>query len=349
MRALVLTTALALVATTPAWAQSMQGMPNMPGMQHPQSHPAPAAAPHRHRRARAPASHTAPQQSPTPDHEMSVMPGMAASQAPTPPSTQAMPGMTMPGMAMEETVGNEPPPAPPTDHAADQFFDPAAMAQARAELRREHGGSIVSKVMLNLGEYQARNGEDGYRWDGEAWIGGDINRLVLKSEGEAGVRSGVGAGELQALYSRAVSPYFDVQVGLRQDFEPQPRRTYGVVGIEGVAPYWFEVNGALFVSDRGEVLGRLEGTYDLRLTQRLILQPRVETNLAAQNIREIGIGAGFSDVELGLRLRYEITREFAPYVGVSFERRFGAGAEFARANNEDPSQTSLVFGVRTWF
>lgn len=326
MRALVLTTALALVATTPAWAQSMQGMPNMPGMQHPQSHPVPA--PHRHRRVRPPASpSTPPQPSQAPDHDMSAMPGMA----------------------MEETVGNEPAPAPPADHAADQFFDPAAMAQARAELRREHGGSIVSKVMLNLGEYQLRNGADGYRWDGEAWIGGDINRLVLKSEGEAGVHSDVGAGELQALYSRAVSPYFDVQVGVRQDFEPQPRRTYGVVGIEGVAPYWFEVNGALFLSDRGEVLGRLEGTYDLRLTQRLILQPRVETNLAAQNIREIGIGAGVSDVELGLRLRYEITREFAPYVGVSFERKFGAGADFARANNEDPSQTSLVFGVRAWF
>lgn len=260
-----------------------------------------------------------------------------------------MPGMAMPGMAMDETVGSEPAPPAPTDHAADRFFDPGAMNAARLQLHREHGGEILSKVMLNLGEYQARNGGDGYRWEGEAWFGGDINRLVIKSEGEASVRGGVDSGELQALYSRAVTPYFNLQAGVRQDFEPQPRRTYAVLGVEGVAPYWFDVQSALFVSDRGEVLGRLEGTYDLRLTQRLILQPRVETNLAAQSIPEIGVGAGVSDVELGLRLRYEIRREFAPYIGVSFEQKFGAGADFARAHGEDASQTSIVFGVRAWF
>jgi copper resistance protein B len=250
---------------------------------------------------------------------------------------------------MDESVGSEPPPPAPTDHAADRFFDPAAMGAARLQLHREHGGEILSKVMLNLGEYQIRRDGDGYRWEGEAWFGGDINRLVIKSEGEASVRGGVDSGELQALYSRAVTPYFNLQAGVRQDFEPQPRRTYAVLGVEGLAPYWFDVQSALFLSDRGEVLGRLEGTYDVRLTQRLILQPRVETNLAAQSIPEIGVGAGVSDVELGLRLRYEIRREFAPYVGVSFEQKLGAGADFARSHGEDASQTSFVFGLRAWF
>ncbi|MBI3439304.1 MAG: copper resistance protein B [Proteobacteria bacterium] len=331
----------------------MPGMPNMPGMQHPQTQPAPPQhqpAHRRHRRAPAHPSATAPAPPSTPapaqgGQDMSAMPGMTQS-GQTPPAS-SMPGM--PGMSTEEAVGNAPPPPVPTDRAADQYFDPRVMAAARDQVQREHGGSIISKVMLNLGEYQWRDGEDGYRWEGQAWIGGDIHRLVIKSEGEAGVNTGVSAGEIQALYSRAITPYFDVQVGVRQDFEPQPRRTYAVLGVEGVAPYWFEVNGALFLSNHGEILGRLEGSYDLRLTQRLILQPRVETNLAAENIPEIGIGAGVSNVELGLRLRYEIRREFAPYVGISFDRKLGDTADFARADGEDPSQASVVFGLRAWF
>ena len=357
MRPIVLTAALVLVAASPAYAQSMQGMPNMPGMQHPQAQPpSPPAPAHHRRRARPPAAHTttppnatAPSATPSPSapaapqQDMSAMPGMTADQ----PS--AAPTEAMAGMSAEEQVGNEPAPPAPTDRAADRYYDPALMAAAREQVEHEHGGSIISKVMLNLGEYQWRDGEDGYRWDGQAWIGGDIHRLVIKSEGEAGVRTGVESAEIQALYSRAITPYFDVQVGVRQDFEPQPRRTYAVLGVEGVAPYWFDVNGALFLSNHGEVLGRLEGSYDLRLTQRLILQPRVETNLAAENIPEIGVGSGVSNVELGLRLRYEIKREFAPYVGISFDRRLGDTADFARARGEDPSQTSIVFGLRAWF
>jgi len=351
MKPIVLTAAFVLVAASPAYSQSMQGMPNMPGMQHPQAQPPSSPAPAHHRRhARPPAAHTTtPPSATTPSapaspQDMSAMPGMTHDQPPGAAQTEAMPGMSA-----EEQVGNEPPPPAPTDRAADRYFDPALMAAAREEVQREHGGSIISKVMLNLGEYQWRNGEDGYRWEGEAWIGGDINRLVIKSEGEGGAHAGVGSAEVQALYSRALTPYFDLQVGVRQDFEPQPRRTYAVLGVEGVAPYWFDVNGALFLSNHGEVLGRLEGSYDLRLTQRLILQPRVETNLAAENIPEIGIGAGVSNVELGLRLRYEIRREFAPYIGISFDRKLGDTADFARADGEDPSQTSVVFGLRAWF
>lgn len=348
MKPVVFTTALTLVTAAPAFAQSMQNMPNMPGMQHPQTHQAPAPANRasaRHRRHRAhPAQAPATTQAPS-AHDMSTMPGMTPQGGAT-SSGEAM--QAMPGMTMEETVGNEPPPPAPTDRAADRFFDPALMAAARNQVEREHGGSIISKVMLNLAEAQFHDGETSYRWDGEAWIGGDINRFVIKSEGEA-ARADVDSAEVQALYSRAITPYFDVQIGVRQDFEPQPRRTYAVLGAEGVAPYWFEVNGALFVSNHGEVLGRLEGTYDLRLTQRLILQPRAETNLSADTIPEIGIGSGVSNVELGLRLRYDISRQFSPYVGVSFDRKLGDTADFARARGEDPSQTSVVLGIRTWF
>lgn len=275
------------------------------------------------------------------------MPGMDHAQHEQAPDQTPM--QSMPGMATHDEVGHESAPPVPTDRAADRYFDPGQMQMAREHLEHGHGEEIFSKVMLNLAEYQLRDGEDGYRWEGEAWIGGDLNRLVIKSEGEGGTRSGVDAGEVQALYSRAISPYFDVQLGLRQDFEPGPSRTYATVGVEGVAPYWFDVAAAAFVSDQGDVLGRIEGTYDLRLTQRLILQPRIETNLAAQDVPENGIGAGVSNVEWGLRLRYEFTRQFAPYVGVSLDRKLGATADLARADGEDPSIGSIVFGVRVWF
>ena len=143
----------------------------------------------------------------------------------------------------------------------------------------------------------------------------DLNRIVVKSEGEGRRASGVEAAEAQLLYSRAVGPYFDLQAGVRQDLQSGPRRTYATLGFEGLVPYWFETTGSLFLSDQGDLLGRLEGALDLRLTQRWILQPRGEVNLAAQHIPKLGVGSSVSNVELGLRLRYEIRREFAPYVG----------------------------------
>ena len=216
-------------------------------------------------------------------------------------------------------------------------------------MMKEMGGRSFHQLMFNLAEYQARKGSDGYRWDGEAWFGGDIGRLVLKTEGEATARDGVESAEVQALYSRAVGPYFNLQAGLRHDIQPGPARTYATVGVEGLAPYWFEVEGALFLSDRGDLLGRVEGYYDQRITQRLILQPRVELNLAAQDVPANRIGAGLSNAELGLRLRYEIAREFAPYVGISYDRKLGRTARFARAAGEDASETGLVLGVRFWF
>jgi copper resistance protein B len=244
-------------------------------------------------------------------------------------------------------VGTEIPPDAPTDFAADAFFSKNDMDRARGVLRDEHGGALTSKVMANLFEYQSQNGKGGYRWEGEAWYGGDLNRFVLKTEGEGG--ADLTDAEIQGLYSRAVGPYTDLQIGVRHDFNPNPDRTYLAVGFESLLPYWFETQGALFFGERGQVLGRLEGTYDLLLTQRLALQPRAELNFAAKNDAATGVGSGLSDAEIGLRLRYEIRREFAPYVGVSWQRKFGDTADFARTNGERTESTSFVVGLRAWY
>lgn len=248
------------------------------------------------------------------------------------------------------TTGDAPAPPAPMDHYADRTFSPAEMARARAAMMRESGGMMTGVVMIDLAEYQIRDGRDGYRWDGEAWFGGDINRLALKSEGEGEVGGGqLDSAEIQALYSRTIGPYFNLQAGVRHDIRPSPSRTYATIGIEGLAPYQFELDGALFLSTKGDLLGRLGGSYDQRITQRLILQPRVELNFAAQDVREDRIGAGLTDAEIGLRLRYEIRREFAPYVGVSWERKVGDTARFAREEGEDTGGFSFVMGIRTWF
>ncbi len=238
-------------------------------------------------------------------------------------------------------------PAAPGDFAADKIFGAEAMAAARHMLREEHGGHLFSKVMVDELELTAGRGADAYRWDGEAWIGGDIDRAVVKTEGE-GARD-LHEAEVQALYSRAIGPYFDLQAGVRHDIRPNPSRTYAVLGVEGLAPYWFEVEAHAFISDKGDVSARLGASYDQLVTQTLVIQARADVNLAAQDNVLEGIGSGLSDVALGLRLRYEIRREFAPYIGVSYERKVGHTAGFARAAGESVDGARFVFGLRTWF
>lgn len=203
-------------------------------------------------------------------------------------------------------------------------------------------------VMASLAEYQVRNGADGFRWEGSLWAGGDINRFMLTTEGESAGGS-VEAAEVQALYSRAISPFFNVNVGVRHSFEPRPSRTDVTVGISGVAPYWFDLDAALFLSTEGELSARLESSYDFRLTQRLIVQPRAELVFSATAVPERSIGTGLSTAELGLRLRYDIRREFSPYIGLSYESAVGDTADFRRQAGEETSSTSLVVGVRVWF
>tara|TARA_R110000850_G_scaffold9841_2_gene35699 strand:+ start:2056 stop:3237 length:1182 start_codon:yes stop_codon:yes gene_type:complete len=245
--------------------------------------------------------------------------------------------------------GDAPAPAPPGNWYADRVYPATEMDRSRHEMMKENGGQTTAFISFNLAEYQARKGRDGFRWDGEAWYGGDINRLTIKSEGEGLLGEGIESAEVQALYSRAIGPYFNAQAGIRQDLGPGPDRTYATIGFEGLAPYWFEVEGALFLSNKGDLLARLEGYYDQRITQKLILQPMAEANFALQDVPETGIGSGLSDFELGLRLRYEIVKEFAPYVGVEWARKVGDTARFARTAGEDADSVSLVMGVRLWF
>ncbi|MBY0510230.1 MAG: copper resistance protein B, partial [Rhodospirillaceae bacterium] len=221
------------------------------------------------------------------------------------------------------------------------MFDPKVMAAARAAAHAEHGDSVYSMVRLGLAEYQVLSGTDAYRWDADAWYGGDIHRLVLKTEGEGEVRGPVEDAELQALYARATGPYFNFQAGVRADFEPTPSRVYATIGVEGLAPYYIETLGAVFLSHKGELLARLEASYDQLITNRLVIQPRAEMNLAATDIDARGIGKGVSNIELGLRLRYEIKREFAPYIGLSYHRKTGRTADLARAAGERVGGTAL--------
>jgi copper resistance protein B len=371
MRPLALSAVLPLIWAAPAAAQSMQNMPgmNMPGMSHAapaaklkKKALAPAAAPDEHGAAAAAAQPASPPLAGGPampgmdmsSHAGHVMapalpPGGEGATAPAaaPAQGPGMAGMAMPAPA-EPAIPDTPPPAAAKDHLADRYYDPAAMAASRHMMRMEMGGTSFSKVMINLGEYQTGAKGDGYRWDGQAWFGGDLNRFVLRSEGEGSVKDGLDSGEVQALYSRAVGRYADLQTGVRQDFAPVGR-TYLTIGAQSLFPFWFDLEGALFLSTKGELLARAEGTYDFRLTQRLVLQPRAELNFAAQDTRETRTGSGLSNAELGLRLRYEIRREFAPYIGVSYDRRLGRTADYVRAAGEDPKSTTFVVGIRTWF
>lgn len=246
-------------------------------------------------------------------------------------------------------AGTSPAPPVPTEYAADAIYGPAAMAMGRHHLFQHHGGQKFFMAILDIAEAKIRNGRDAYELGGEAWYGGDISRLVVKSEGEGEFGGGVESAEVQALYSHAIGPYFDLQAGVRYDFQPNPSRVYAAVGFEGLAPGFFDVEGALFLSDKGELMGRLEGYYDQRITQKLILQPRAELNFAAQGSRDIGVGAGLTDVEAGVRLRYDIAREFAPYLGVQYERAFGETRDFRRDEGEAAGGWSFLAGIRMWF
>ncbi|WBY16775.1 copper resistance protein B [Erythrobacteraceae bacterium WH01K] len=233
-------------------------------------------------------------------------------------------------------------------HAADRFFGADAMAEARATNHATHGDMKVGTFMAERLEARIREGEDGFLWDVQGWYGGDIDKFVFKSEGEGGFSDGVEDAELQALWGHAIGPFFDLQAGARLDVEPETR-SHLVLGVQGLAPYMWHVDGALFLSDRGDLTARLEGEYDYKLTQRLILQPRAEIELTAQDIPEREIGAGITKIETGLRLRYEFAREFAPYIGVGYEAKLGETADIARAAGEDPDGIALILGLRAWF
>lgn len=221
------------------------------------------------------------------------------------------------------------------------IVSPAAFAAAEDD-------PLLYKVMIDKLEWRDADGADPWVWDAEGWLGKDLNKLWLKSEG---ARAGGQTEEanLSVLYSRAITPFWDAQIGWRHDFEPQPSRDWLSVGIEGIAPYWFEVDAALLAGGNGGLAGTLKAEYELLFTQRLILSPELELYFQGQDDPARGIGSGVSELNLGLRLRYEIRREFAPYIGINWAKKFGGTADYARADGEPTDDLQFVAGVRIWF
>lgn len=251
-----------------------------------------------------------------------------------------------PGPMMETPpppeAGNGPP------RAADAIWGAEAMAASRKSLRDSHGNFPTFWVQGDRLETQMKDGEAAYLWDVQGYYGGPTSKFWFKSEGEGDFGGPIEEAEFQALYAQAIAPYWDLQAGIRQDVAGV-ETTHAVVGIQGLAPYMFEVDAAMFVSHRGDITARIETELDQRITRRLILQPRAEITLSAQDIPRLGVGAGLDSVEVGVRLRYELIREFAPYIGVEQSWRFGNSADLGRAAGEDVSVTHYIIGVRFWF
>jgi copper resistance protein B len=203
-------------------------------------------------------------------------------------------------------------------------------------------------VLFDRLEWRSGNGERTATWDTVGWFGGDINRLWFRTEGEVD-REAAQDAEAHLLYGRAFSRWWDFVAGVRQDFRPGPAQTWGAVGIQGLAPNFFEVEATAYVSPAGHTQGRLEAEYELLITNRLIVQPRTEINVSGKSDPRRGLGSGLTTAEAGLRLRYEFRREFAPYVGLEWNRMFGGTADFARGLGEPTRGTRFVAGVRAWF
>ena len=250
---------------------------------------------------------------------------------------------TEPTATSPSTVqGGTRPPVPPPPHWPPPVND------------QEHRLFTLIDVLDYRPKIGGGQGHDDYRWDVEGWYGGDYNRLWFKSEGQRDTAFKADYDvDVQLLYGRFIQKYFDLQMGGRvetQSFKGRNvTRGLGVIGIEGLVPYNYDFESSLFIDQNGAVSARLAFTKDLLLTQRLILQTRFETNAAVQRVEEFTTGSGLNNLELGVRLRYEIRRELAPYVGISFDRSFGETATLVRQDGGSPSQVRFVLGVRAWF
>lgn len=202
-------------------------------------------------------------------------------------------------------------------------------------------------------EYRSVSGINPLMWEVQGYVGKSLNKFWFKSHGEALTTESETEIEFQGLYSRAIGPYFDIQGGVRYDLAYEgggnKSRGFAVIGLQGMAPYFFHVDGGLFISEVGDLSASAEAEYDLLFTQRLVGQPIVETSVALQEVPEWGVGSGINDIGLGFRLRYEIKREFAPYIGINWERKLGDTADMARLKGEHVSSLSLLGGLRMWF
>jgi copper resistance protein B len=221
----------------------------------------------------------------------------------------------------------------------------SGLDDARANMEDD---PLLLTVILDQIETRDAGGDNTLSWDGQGWLGKDLHKIWFKADGER-TASSTNEAELQFLYSRAIARYWDFQLAVRHDFQPSPNRSWAAVGFKGPAPYFFDIDAAAFIGESGCSALRLEVEYELLLTQRLILTPDIEINFYGQNDPDIGIGSGLSDIEAGLRLRYEIRRQFAPYIGVNWTRLFGNTADFAKIAGEKSSETQLVIGIRAWY
>lgn len=207
---------------------------------------------------------------------------------------------------------------------------------------------LLYKVMVDKLELRDTDGPNPLVLDADVWVGYDLNKLWFKT----GVEYADGKAEeaeLEFLYSRAIAPFWDFQIGWRRDIEPEPDRDYLAFKFRGLAPYLFDVNAGVFIGESAQLNARVDAEYEYMFTQKLILSPEIELNIYSKDDEAIGIGAGLSDMELGMRLRYEIQREFAPYVGVNWAKKFGQTADFAKDEGENSSEIQLIVGMRIWY
>lgn len=264
-------------------------------------------------------------------------------------SRMHMPAPSPPTESMDHTAMAEMAVAPDKPHTPVPAVTDADRAAAFPVLARhmEHASPLNHYLLIDQLEWQDADG-GAQAWDVTGWIGTDRDRLWLRTEGEReGGRTDSAFAE--ALYGRAISPWWDLVVGVRNDFRPGPERTWVAVGVQGLAPYKFDIEATAYIGESGRSHARIEAEYELLLGNRLILQPQIEAELHSEKDRRRRIGAGLSNVELGLRLRYEIRREFAPYLGVVWNQKFGDSADFARTDGERIEDTRLVAGIRIWF
>ena len=203
---------------------------------------------------------------------------------------------------------------------------------------------------LKADKLEVRDGNEGTitGWEGHIWAGKDLNKLWIKTEGER-LDGDTEKAEVQLLYSRAIDPNWDLQLGWRHDAEPSPQRDWFAIGFYGIAPYFFEVDSALFINDDDQVNLRVEVEYEFMLTQKWVLAPEVELNWFSDDDEDVDVGSGLARLEAGIRLRYEITRQFAPYIGINYEQLLGDTKDIAEAGGEETSDTQAVAGLRFWF
>ena len=211
-----------------------------------------------------------------------------------------------------------------------------------------HDQAIHYLVLFDQLEWQTADGGGIGAWEQRGWIGRDLDRVWFRTEGSA-MDGRLESAEAHVMYGRMVSPWWDLVVGVRHEFSPGPARTWAALGVQGLAPYWFEVEATAYVGEAGRTQLRLESEYELLLTNRIVLQPLVELDFYGKADPERGLGSGLSDIDAGFRLRYEIRREFAPYVGVVWTRSFFGTADLARRAGDDPQDVRLAIGARVWF